>query len=192
MTIEQNIQSAEAIIFASGDGISFENLKDVLEIDDKQMEYIISTLEEKYNTEKSGVLLSRNEDVISFVTHQDAADIVYKALNEKKNSPLSNAAMETLAIIAYNQPVSKAFIEQVRGVDSNSSVQNLLHKGLIEEAGRLEIPGRPISYRTTAVFLRSFSLESLADLPKIKSEKELEQISDDDISLEEENNGFDT
>ncbi len=190
MTIEQNIQSAEAIIFASGDGISFENLKNVIEIDDKQMEYIFSTLEEKYNTEHSGIILVRNGGTVSFVTHQDTADMVYKALNEKKNSPLSNAAMETLAIIAYNQPVSKAFIEQVRGVDSNSSVQNLLHKGLIEEAGRLEIPGRPISYRTTPVFLRNFSLTSLTDLPKIKSEKETVQISND-ISLGEEKYDFD-
>ena len=184
MTIEKILQSAEAIIFASGDGISFENLRDILEIEDKQMEFIIKTLEEKYNTENSGVILIRNSGNISFTTHGDTAEMVYKALNEKKNAPLSNAAMETLAIIAYNQPVSRAFIEQVRGVDSTSSVKTLIEKGLVEEAGRLEIPGRPLSYKTTPVFLRSFSLDSIQDLPKIKSEKTENDISeeyDDDI-----------
>jgi len=98
--------------------------------------------------------------------------------------------METLAIIAYNQPVSRAFIEQVRGVDSTSSVQTLLNRGLIEEAGRLDIPGRPLSYKTTAVFLRSFSLSSLADLPKIKAERDGQLTTDDLISEDEEDDGI--
>ena len=90
---------------------------------------------------------------------------VQKVLDTRRAAPLSAAAMETLAIIAYNQPVSRSFIEQVRGVDSSSSVSNLLEKGLIEEAGRLDLPGRPVSFRTTDVFLRCFGLSGLADLP---------------------------
>ena len=86
----------------------------------------------------------------------------------RRSIPLGPAAMETLTVIAYNQPVSRAFIEQVRGVDSSSSVSGLLEKGLIEEAGRLDLPGRPVAFRTTDVFLRCFGLSSLEDLPPVR------------------------
>lgn len=188
MTIDQSIRAAEAIIFASGDGMTFDALMDVLGVDEKQMQYILDMLKDKYYDSNSGIVLIQNSDIISFTTGKEQSEIVHKALAIKKNSPLSNAAMETLAIIAYNQPVSRAFIEQVRGVDSTSSVQTLLARNLIEEAGRLEIPGRPLSYRTTATFLRSFSLNSLADLPRIKSEKEEGQLSTDDLTTEEDYN----
>ena len=185
MTLDQSIKAAEAIIFASGDGMTFAALMEVLEIDEKQMQYILDTLMDRYYSNNSGIVLVQNSDIISFTTAKEQSEIVHKALAVKKNSPLSNAAMETLAIIAYNQPVSRAFIEQVRGVDSTSSVQTLLARNLIEEAGRLEIPGRPISYKTTATFLRSFSLNSLADLPIIKAEKFEGQLSTDDLAVEE-------
>ena len=185
MTLDQSIKAAEAIIFASGDGMTFAALMEVLEIDEKQMQYILDTLMDRYYSNNSGIVLVQNSDIISFTTAKEQSEIVHKALAVKKNSPLSNAAMETLAIIAYNQPVSRAFIEQVRGVDSTSSVQTLLARNLIEEAGRLEIPGRPISYKTTATFLRSFSLNSLADLPIIKAEKSEGQLSTDDLAVEE-------
>lgn len=190
MTINECIRSAEAIIFASGDGITFDSLMAVLETDEKRTQFVLDSLKDKYNTDNSGVNLIQNTDSISFATAKDTSEIVYKALSVKKNSPLSNAAMETLAIIAYNQPVSRAFIEQVRGVDSTSSVQTLLNRGLIEEAGRLDIPGRPLSYKTTAVFLRSFSLTSLADLPKIKAEKDGQITTDDLIAEDEDNDGI--
>ena len=183
MTINQSVKAAEAVIFAAGEGISLEALMNILEVDEKQLMYIIDMLKEKYNHDGSGVIVVSNTDSVAFTTAPDIADIVYKALSVKKNTPLSNAAMETLAIIAYNQPVSRAFIEQVRGVDSTSSVKTLLERNLIEEAGRLDIPGRPLSYKTTDVFLRSFSLNSLAELPKVKVEKE-GQMSTDDLSLE--------
>ena len=169
MTMEQNLCAAEAIIFASGDGISTQKLKEVLELDLRQLQYILESLSEKYNRPESGIKFVKNTEAVFFTTSSEYSDYIYKALSQKRNSPLSNAAMETLAIIAYNQPVSRAFIEQVRGVDSSSSVQTLLARNLIEEAGRLDIPGKPISYRTTQVFLRSFSLEGLEQLPKIKS-----------------------
>lgn len=184
MTIEQAVKSAEAIIFAGGDGVSPRSLTEILEIDEKRLKYIIETLKEKYNVLSSGVKLVANEENICLVTDEDVADIVKSALSIKKSAPLSAAAMETLAIIAYNQPVSRAFIEQVRGIDSTSSVQTLITKGLVEEAGRLDIPGHPLSYRTTGVFLRSFGLDSLSQLPKIKSDKSREiegQISAEEI-----------
>ena len=184
MTIEQAVKSAEAIIFAGGDGVSPRSLTEILEIDEKRLKYIIETLKEKYNVPSSGVKLVANEENICLVTDEDVADIVKSALSIKKSAPLSAAAMETLAIIAYNQPVSRAFIEQVRGIDSTSSVQTLITKGLVEEAGRLDIPGHPLSYRTTGVFLRSLGLDSLSQLPKIKSDKSREiegQISAEEI-----------
>ena len=184
MTIEQAVKSAEAIIFAGGDGVSPRSLTEILEIDEKRLKYIIETHKEKYNVPSSGVKLVANEENICLVTDEDVADIVKSALSIKKSAPLSAAAMETLAIIAYNQPVSRAFIEQVRGIDSTSSVQTLITKGLVEEAGRLDIPGHPLSYRTTGVFLRSFGLDSLSQLPKIKSDKSREiegQISAEEI-----------
>ena len=185
MTLKQAIKAAEAIIFASGDGMTFSALMGILEVDEKEMQYIVDTLKDKYYADNSGIVLVQNTDIISFTTSKEQSEIVHNALAIKKNSPLSNAAMETLAIIAYNQPVSRAFIEQVRGVDSTSSVQTLLARNLIEEAGRLEIPGRPLSYKTTATFLRSFSLNSLADLPVVKAEKEEGQLSTDDLAGEE-------
>lgn len=191
MTIEQSIKAAEAIIFASGDGMTFAALQEILEVDEKQMQYILDMLMDKYYDGNSGIVLVQNSDIISFTTGKEQSEIVHKALAIKKNSPLSNAAMETLAIIAYNQPVSRAFIEQVRGVDSTSSVKTLLERNLIEEAGRLEIPGRPLSYKTTATFLRSFSLNSLADLPVIKTEKSEGQLSTDDLITEEDYNDLD-
>lgn len=169
MTIEQSLNAAEAIIFASGDGISTQRLKELLDLDLKQLQFILSSLHEKYDGEHSGIKLVKNTELVFFTTSEEYADIIYTALSQKRNMPLSGAAMETLAIIAYNQPVSRAFIEQVRGVDSTSSVQTLLARNLVEEAGRLDIPGKPISYKTTPIFLRSFSLEGLAQLPKIKS-----------------------
>lgn len=171
MTIEQSIRAAEAVIFSTGDGISFENLCRALEIDEKQCQFILDTLKDKYSEESSGVVLIQNSDIISFVTSPERAETVFRALNTKRNTPLSNAAMETLAIVAYNQPVSRAFIEQVRGVDSSSSLQTLLNRGLVEEAGRLDIPGKPLSYKTTGVFLRSFSLGSIFELPVVKAEE---------------------
>lgn len=192
MTIEQSIKAAEAIIFASGDGMTFAALQEILEVDEKQMQYILDMLMDKYYDGNSGIVLIQNSDIISFTTGKEQSEIVHKALAIKKNSPLSNAAMETLAIIAYNQPVSRAFIEQVRGVDSTSSVKTLLERNLIEEAGRLEIPGRPLSYKTTATFLRSFSLNSLADLPVIKTEKSEGQLSTDDLVTEEDYNDLDS
>ncbi len=187
MTIEQNICAAEAIIFASGEGISIEKLQEVLEIDFKQAQYIIECLDEKYNQSESGIRFVKNTDNLLFATDTQYSEYVYKAVSQKKNAPLSNAAMETLAIIAYNQPVSRAFVEQVRGVDSSSSIQRLLSRNLIEEAGRLDIPGKPISYKTTPVFLRSFSLESIEQLPKIKNNSLIDEAQQLNLTEEEEN-----
>lgn len=110
---------------------------------------------------------------------------IKEALETKRAVPLSNAAMESLTIIAYNQPVSKGFVENVRGIDSSSVINNLVEKGLVEEAGRLDVPGKPIVYRTTAVFLRSFGLNTIEELPPIPGRSE--QTSVFDLEEQEEN-----
>ena len=186
MTIEQSIKTAEAVIFASGDGITFENLCRVLELEENRCQFILDALKDRYNENNSGIVLSQNSEIISFVTSADMAESVYKALNTRRSTPLSNAAMETLAIVAYNQPVSRAFIEQVRGVDSSSSLRTLINRGLVEEAGRLDIPGKPLSYKTTGVFLRSFSLTSIYDLPRVKPDEiTLDNFAGDEPADEE-------
>ena len=129
------------------------------------------------------------EDRWQLATKNEFADEVRRALDKRRNAPLSPAALEVLAIIAYNQPVSRSFIEQVRGVDSSSTVQTLIQKGLIEEAGRLDLPGRPVSFRTTDVFLRTFGISSLSQLPPLHGddyvlEQGYEDMAEDDLTEE--------
>ena len=127
-------------------------------------------MKDRYEQESSGLLLVELEDSFQLCTKPEYASVVKQTMELRRNTPLSNAAMEVLAIIAYNQPVTRAFVEQVRGVDSSQTVLNLVEKGLVEEAGRLDIPGRPISYRTTQGFLRNFGMKSLEELPPLPDE----------------------
>ena len=180
MTIDQSIKAAEAIIFASGDGISFNALQEILQADEKQMQYILDMLKDKYYDGNSGIILVQNSEIISFTTGKDQAEIVHQALAIKKNSPLSNAAMEALAIIAYKQPITRGQIEYIRGVNSDSAVNRLVERGLVEECGRLDAPGRPVLYRTTQGFLRCFGLSTPKDLPELDMSKlspEYEQLT---------------
>ena len=131
------------------------------------VEAALEALRERYTREDSGLCLLHLNTRWQLATKTEWADCVRRVLDSRRAVPLGPAAMETLTVIAYNQPVSRAFIEQVRGVDSSSSVSGLLEKGLIEEAGRLDLPGRPVSFRTTDTFLRVFGLSSLADLPPV-------------------------
>ena len=163
--IEQNIQ---AILFAAGEPYEKERLAKLLEIDCQTLEQLVERINEWY--EDTPFILLELDQCYQMATRAEYAQVIRQALEVKNNTPLSQAALEVLAIIAYNQPVSRAFIEQVRGVDSSSSVSGLLEKGLIEEAGRLDLPGRPVSFRTTDTFLRVFGLSSLADLPPVHSD----------------------
>ena len=132
----------------------------------------LAALQARYTQPGSGLTLLRLGDHWQLATKNEYGDYVRRTLETKRAAPLSQAALETLTVIAYNQPVSRAFIEQVRGVDSSSSVASLLEKGLIEEAGRLDLPGRPVSFRTTDHFLRVFGLSSLDGLPPIHTPEE--------------------
>lgn len=170
MNIKQTEAAIEAILFASGEPISVKRLADTVEVEEETVYKICKTLQDRKKTEQSGICIVELNDSFQMCTNPDFADYVKKALEIKKNIPLSQAAMEVLAIIAYNQPVTKSFVEQVRGVESSQIVNNLVEKGLVEEAGRLDVPGRPISYKTSMNFLRCFGLSGLDKLPPLPDE----------------------
>ena len=165
MEITKKLGAIEAILFASGDPIEIYRLSEASGVDVGTIPRLVRLLNERYDDCGSGLCIKKLDSSYQMCTREEFAPMIKTALETKRSTPLSNAAMETLTIIAYNQPVSKGFIENVRGIDSSSVVNNLVEKGLIEEAGRLDIPGKPIVYRTTPVFLRSFGLASTDDLP---------------------------
>jgi len=171
MELSEGIAITEAILFAAGEPVQLSRLAESAGIDTETCAKIIGQLERKYNVSDSGLRIIRLDDSYQITTRAEYAPFIKTALEIKRHAPLSQAALEVLAVIAYNQPVTKAYVEQVRGVDSNSVVNTLAERGLIEEAGRLELPGRPVTYRTTAVFLRSFGLSEIDGLPPFPGEE---------------------
>lgn len=177
---ENLISSLEAMLFAAGDPVEAGKLADVLELDIETVEKLLGTLGAQYDERNSGLMLIRIDNKYQLCTREVFSENVRKLMEIKKNAPLSNAAFEVLAIIAYNKTVTRSFIEQVRGVDCSGPVSSLVQKGLIEEKGRLDLPGRPLIYGTTDRFLRCFSLNSLDDLPELPKTEEVEKISKDE------------
>lgn len=161
----------EAVLFAMAEPVTAEYIAQVLELDKNNTEEILQTLRNDYKKEEHGIQLLRLEGAWQFATKVEFGKEVQKVLDTTRNAPLSSAALEVLAIIAYNQPVSRSFIEQVRGVDSNSTIGTLVQKGLVQEAGRMDLPGKPIAYQTSDAFLRCFGISSLADLPPLRDEE---------------------
>ena len=157
----------EAVLFTAGEPTETDRLAEALGLSREEIESAAHTLENALEASGSGLQVLHLGDSFQLTTRAAYAEQIRAALEVKRNTPLSNAAMEALTIIAYNQPVTKGFVERVRGVDSGSVVNTLVDRGLLEEAGRIEVPGRPVTYRTTAHFLRTFGLESLADLPPL-------------------------
>ncbi|MDR2532884.1 MAG: SMC-Scp complex subunit ScpB [Oscillospiraceae bacterium] len=171
MELQERIAIAEAILFAAGEPVSLNRLSEAAGIDTETASKLIGQLERKYNVSDSGLRIVRLEDSYQITTRTEYAPFIKAALEIKRQTPLSQAAMEVLAAVAYNQPVTKAYVEQIRGVDSNSVVNSLAERGLIEEAGRLDLPGRPVTYRTTQAFLRSFGLNEIGQLPPFPDEE---------------------
>jgi segregation and condensation protein B len=167
MDLKQYKAATEAMLFANGEPVAQDKLAAALEIEEPVMERLLFSLRDDYDQTDRGLCLLQLENRWQIATKKQYGDYVKKILDTRRSTPLSPAALETLTIIAYNQPVSRSFIEQVRGVDSSSSVSGLLEKGLIEEAGRLDLPGHPVSFRTTDVFLRTFGITSLTELPPL-------------------------
>ena len=182
------IARLEAMLFACGDPVEASRLADVLELDVESVTKMLSCLSDTYEERNSGLRLIRVDGKYQICTREEYGDDVRKLLEIKKNTPLSQAAFEVLAIIAYNKTVTKSFIEQIRGVDCSGSISNLVQKGLIEEKGRLDLPGRPLVYGTTDRFLRCFSLSSLDDLPDLPNHEEENKENGQTTMFDEEKN----
>ena len=168
METEQLKRAIEAILFAAGERMDISRLAMVLETDEADIEAAADALSNELAFERRGIRIVKLEKGYQMVSSGEMADYITKALETRKPPKLSASQLETLTIIAYYQPATKAMVEQIRGVDSAYSVAALMNKKLIEEAGRLNVPGRPIQYRTTPDFLRTFGISSLEELPPIE------------------------
>ena len=176
--------AVEAILFASGEPLEITRIAEAMETDVETVRGYIFEIGASLDSRGSGICLLKLGDKYQLCSRKEYAPLIRAVLDLKKNIPLSNAALEVLAVVAYNQPVTKAYIEQVRGVDCSGVVNTLCQKGLLEERGRLELPGRPLLYGTTPNFLRCFCLTSLADLPELPEKPAEMMISDQDDEID--------
>lgn len=172
MNSNKILSALEAMLFATGDPVEPARLAEVLDIDIENVIKMLGHLEAMYDEREGGLRLIRVDGKYQICTREEYSEQVRGLLEIKKNTPLSQAAFEVLAIVAYNKTVTRSFIEQIRGVDCSGPVSSLVQKGLIEEKGRLDLPGRPLVYGTTDRFLRCFSLNSLDDLPDLPENTE--------------------
>ena len=172
MTEKEYRSSIEAILFSAGDSMELSRLALALELPEESVETQLGILMDEYEKGERGITIIKLNNSYQMVSVKQFAPQVRKAMDLRRNIPLSQAAMEVLAVIAYNQPVTKSFVEQVRGVDCSGVIGSLTTKDLIEEKGRLELPGRPLLYGTTENFLRCFSISSLDELPPIPKDED--------------------
>ena len=176
---EINLAAAvEAILFASGASVEVSRIAQALEISDERAEELITALKHDYDEAQRGITIIKLKNSYQLVSRKEYAPQIRTVMDLRRNTPLSQAALEVLAVVAYNQPVTKAFVEQVRGVDCSGVIGSLTAKDLVEEKGRLELPGRPLLYGTTENFLRCFNLSSLDELPPLPEEPSEEKKED--------------
>ncbi len=174
MTVNEMIPAFEAVLFASGEPVETERFCQIFETDPEMVDGVMKMLSDRLLDRQSAIRLLKLESSYQLASAKEYAEYIRAALDLRRKAPLSQAALEVLAVIAYNQPVTKAYVEQVRGVDCSGVVSTLVEKDLLEERGRLELPGRPLLYGTTANFLRCFGLSSLADLPDVPADETVE------------------
>ena len=172
-TLEDNLQPIknlesciEAVVFAAGYPVPYQKLADVTGLGVREVKRLAERIAKKYEDDKHGIMLLCFKDTCQFCTKEQYGPYIREALSIRRGGNLSGSSMEVLAVVAYNQPVTRAFIDAVRGVDRNYAVNSLIDKELIASVGRLEAPGRPVLYGTTDKFLRVFGLTTLDDLPK--------------------------
>lgn len=173
MKVSDMQAAVEAILFAAGEPLEVEKIAQALEIEIEYAENLLMNLSAALDENGSGICVVKMNSQYQLCTRKQYAEKVRAVLEIKKNTPLSNAAFEVLAVVAYNQPVTKSFIEQVRGVDCSGVISTLSQKGLVEEKGRLDLPGRPLLYGTTPDFLRCFCVSSLDELPQLPEHENL-------------------
>lgn len=168
MKLTETESIIEGILFAAGNAVKTEKISDILDIDLKSTRAVITALADKYAAENRGLRIIRLEDSYQMCTRSEYCEYIARLAEPRRNQSLSNAAMEVLAIVAYKQPVTRSVIEQIRGVSCDTLVNKLLERGLIEETGRLDAPGRPMLFGTTEEFLRCFGIESISELPEFE------------------------
>ena len=188
----KNIEGAiEAILYAAGYPVKYTKISEVLGLDLHNTKKLITHMASEFNSEKSkrGISLLMFEDTCQFCTKEPYAPYIREALGIRRGGNLSASSMEVLAIVAYNQPLTRTFVDQVRGVDSSYAMNSLIDKGLIEACGRLDAPGRPMLYVTTDKFLRVFGLNSLSELPATETllppKEEVPIVADGDMEDEQ-------
>ena len=184
----KNIEGAiEAILYAAGYPVKYSKLAEVLGLDEHNVRTLVEHMAKTYNSDKSkrGISLLTFEETCQFCTKEQYAPYIREALGIRRGGNLSASSMEVLAIVAYNQPITRTFVDQVRGVDSSYAMNSLIDKGLIEACGRLDAPGRPMLYATTEKFLRVFGLLSLSELPATETvlppKEEVPMADDSDL-----------
>ncbi len=192
MELKEAESIIEGVLFAAGDAVDVEKISDILDIDTKSTRAILTALADKYDREKRGLQIIRLEDSYQMCTRRDYQEYISRLAEPRRSQSLSDAAMEVLAIVAYKQPVTRAVIEQIRGVSCDSLVNKLLEKNFIEEVGRLDTPGRPMLFGTTEEFLRCFGIESIMELPEFEErsadETELQKTEEDSIDSNQNEN----
>ena len=168
----------EGMLFVVGeDGLTINQIKEVLELEDEDAKRLILNLKEKYENEDRGIRINYLGNTFKLTTKSEHKEFYKKLIENPETNTLSQSALETLAIIVYNEPVTRLMVDEIRGVSSREIIRKLLAKGLIKEVGRSDLPGRPILYKTTSEFLDYFGIESKEDLPKF--DMQVEEIIDD-------------
>ena len=169
----------EGILFATGEAVPVKRLSEVMDISEKQVDKLMSEMAEEYNcSPERGIQLTRLEDSWQLCTKRDYYDYIHKLKEKSRRAALTNAGLEVLSVVAYNQPVTRSAIEFIRGVNSDGPLNNLVASGLVKEVGRLDAPGRPILFGTTEEFLRCFNLSSLTELPEVDEQYTFEGLTD--------------
>ena len=183
MDLKKEQAIIEAMLFSSGREVTIKEIMNILEIGSEDIEKIMQNMKLKYASEDSGIELIKIEDAYQLCTKKDLYEYIYPLFDNRAKPTISNAALETLSIIAYNPKITRAQIEAIRGVSSDGTVYKLLEFGLIEEAGRLDAPGRPTTYKVTNEFMKMFGISSLDELPELPRYKldSNKQIVIDDI-----------
>jgi segregation and condensation protein B len=169
----------EAILFANGSSVEPARIAIALKITESEAREHLDELKNEYENSDRGITIIKLKDSYQMVSVKEFAPEIRTVMDLRRNTPLSQAALEVLAVIAYNQPVTKSFVEQIRGVDCSGVIGSLTSKDLIEEKGRLELPGRPLIYGTTENFLRCFNVSSIEELPPLPEDNEDEEESGD-------------
>ena len=167
MNLKQLTAIIEAVLFAAGDPVETETLAEIAQVDQEMLSLALKNLKEELTARESGLMLQEVGTCVQLSTRPEYYDYLVKLVQPKEQNALSGAAMETLSIVAYNQPVTRSSIEFIRGVNSDGALNRLVERGLVEECGRLDTPGKPLLYRTTNEFLKCFGLKNLEELPEI-------------------------